>query len=701
MDDDVPTVKKVAYGEVPAFDGTPVKASTDQYDYTFKSWDKDLVAVTGPATYTAIFDESLREYTITFIVNGASSTVEVPYGTIPTFDGSLDVAGKLFQSWDKDIVAVTGPATYTAVFVDDVPAQNGVASYNLSEVLDLVIALNHTNATLSSLSYGGKTLNSDYYAFDADADTITIKNDLVKSLFLTANEESTIKASFTLGENTLAADLKVKATKNEAAIGDNVALNSSIRITDLAMTADWTLNCNAFNRGKVGSPAYMTDGANNMWEALGTNEIGADKAAGGLGYFIFDLGQEYFLSTIKYIGYHDWWMGGNYVKVASKADYSDAVSMQFVPGGLQADSQTDQIISLDIKYRCRYILVTNDKENSGSLSAMTGLQAYVGDESSYSNVGRNVAPLADVKVKSMDMSEDVAVSSINSSSTARSADLGHITNGDFDMWFALATQSGTEAWFVLDLRQSYYISTIKFSFYHDWWCDYDQVQVASSADFSDAKNVYLSLSGVQSGEGLTADVYDDCRYIRITNHHSRDVVTLETVVTDVQAFVGDKTLGIPAGAKVSTNASYKFLASDLTTEAIAKPMDSGSYKNWHDMVNGDAGPAKSSVYLDDADGNHIVGYLAMDLGKNFNISKAEFNFWHDWTFTGVKLYVASAADFSDKKVVYSADSILSTDNTLTSATFDTVSARYVLLTAAGQGGFSCFSELDVYTGAVA
>lgn len=400
--DDVPTVKKVAYGEVPVFDGTPAKASSEQYDYTFKSWDKELVAVTGPATYTAVFEESLREYTITFIVNGATSTVQVPYGTIPTFDGSLDVDGKLFQSWDKDIVAVTGPATYTAVFVDDVPAQKGVASYNLSEASDLVITLNTTNATLSSLTYGGKTLNSNYYTFDADADTITIKNDLVKSLFLTANEESTIKASFTLGENTLDADLKVKATKNEAAVGDNVALNSSIRITDLAMSADWTLDCNAFNRGKVGSPAFMTDGANNMWEALGTNEIGADKTAGGLGYFIFDLGQEYFLSTIKYVGYHDWWMGGNYVKVASKADYSDAVSMQFTPGGLQADSLTNQIISLDVNYRCRYILVTNDKENAGSLSAMTGLQAYVGDESSYSNIGRNVAPLADVKVKSMD-----------------------------------------------------------------------------------------------------------------------------------------------------------------------------------------------------------------------------------------------------------------------------------------------------------
>lgn len=48
----------VAEGEVPVYKGsTPTKASTEEYKYTFKGWNKEIVAVTGNVTYVAVFDE--------------------------------------------------------------------------------------------------------------------------------------------------------------------------------------------------------------------------------------------------------------------------------------------------------------------------------------------------------------------------------------------------------------------------------------------------------------------------------------------------------------------------------------------------------------------------------------------------------------------------------------------------------------------
>ena len=120
------TDKDVPYGETPAYNGEqPTKAADEQYTYTFKGWTPEIVAVTGDVTYTATFDQTLNKYTVTW-KNEDGTELEkdenVPYGTMPSFDGTeptkeADAQYRYtFKGWDTEIAEVTGDVTYTAQY---------------------------------------------------------------------------------------------------------------------------------------------------------------------------------------------------------------------------------------------------------------------------------------------------------------------------------------------------------------------------------------------------------------------------------------------------------------------------------------------------------------------------------------------------------------------------------------------------------
>lgn len=128
MVDGVAVPATVAYGKVPVFpNGVPTKTADAQYTYAFSGWNTEPVAAYGDATYTARFERTVNEYTVTWDVDGTKTTVKVAYGTVPTYDGTPTKAADAqytytFKGWNTEVVAVTGDVIYIAQF-DAVPVE--------------------------------------------------------------------------------------------------------------------------------------------------------------------------------------------------------------------------------------------------------------------------------------------------------------------------------------------------------------------------------------------------------------------------------------------------------------------------------------------------------------------------------------------------------------------------------------------------
>jgi hypothetical protein len=125
VDEDGTTVLASAeydYGTTPVAPADPTKEATAQYTYTFSGWDKEIVTVTGAATYTASYTATVNKYLITFLNDDESvlCAEEWEYGATPSCEEPTKEADEqytyLFAGWQPEIVAVTGVATYIATY---------------------------------------------------------------------------------------------------------------------------------------------------------------------------------------------------------------------------------------------------------------------------------------------------------------------------------------------------------------------------------------------------------------------------------------------------------------------------------------------------------------------------------------------------------------------------------------------------------
>ena len=164
---------ETAYGSLPVAPTEGLDYSTDTMIYTFKGWHTEIVEVTGEAEYYALYDETPREFTITFIYDGKTETATFKYGetvVLPTPAGYSDATGTYaFKAWDKEVVPVSGDATYTAEYImtakvlysqnfNDKDFDRNSLKERYNEVLDATWTLN--------LMAGGSYAKTEAYAND-------------------------------------------------------------------------------------------------------------------------------------------------------------------------------------------------------------------------------------------------------------------------------------------------------------------------------------------------------------------------------------------------------------------------------------------------------------------------------------------------------------------------------------------------------
>lgn len=116
----------VPFGSTPSYDGAdPTKQATDEFTYSFAGWNKDIVPVTENVVYTAIFDSTVRTYTVTWKDedgNALETDVNVPYGSEPSYEGAVPTKEAdaqytyTFNGWSPEINKVIGDIAYTAVY---------------------------------------------------------------------------------------------------------------------------------------------------------------------------------------------------------------------------------------------------------------------------------------------------------------------------------------------------------------------------------------------------------------------------------------------------------------------------------------------------------------------------------------------------------------------------------------------------------
>ena len=113
------------YGAMPEYKGaTPTKLEDAQYTYTFKGWDNEIAAVEGNATYTATYNNHIKQYTIRFLDEDSTvlETKQVNYGDVPAYTGATPTKEQTaqytysFTGWSPEVVAVTGNADYVAQY---------------------------------------------------------------------------------------------------------------------------------------------------------------------------------------------------------------------------------------------------------------------------------------------------------------------------------------------------------------------------------------------------------------------------------------------------------------------------------------------------------------------------------------------------------------------------------------------------------
>ena len=135
--------KSYQHGSIVAYGGVaPTLASTAQYSYTFKGWDVEPTNAVEDFDYHAVYDSTIRSYTVTFN-NADGSKIEsatFEYGKMPSCSKTptreATVEWKYsHKGWKPALDFVTEDASYLAIY-DSIKVKYKVTFMNGTSVID-------------------------------------------------------------------------------------------------------------------------------------------------------------------------------------------------------------------------------------------------------------------------------------------------------------------------------------------------------------------------------------------------------------------------------------------------------------------------------------------------------------------------------------------------------------------------------------
>lgn len=390
----------------------PTREETAQYFYDFDGWDKEVVPVTGEATYIATYLQTLRTYSVTWKNEDGSileGDVNVPYGEMPSYDGATPTKPATaqytytFAGWHIEISEVKGDMIYIATYTATVNTYTVTWKNADGTVLETDTLVPYGNMPEYNGSTPTKTATAQYTFTFAGWDTAVseVTGDVVyTATYYQVARKYTI--TWVFGSQTATTECEYGSTPtppSDFAIGDSYT-EDGITFTLVgwnvsAVTGEATYKATlsgSIEASPTKSCVYtMTDTAN--WLAGSTTYTYADSTARSLGLCGFDFSKLQQFSNVVItkasinlsLYYHTYWneqtyMKGRFGQVESSeiATIGGMENQDIVVAGDFADITTRQYktLSVDDEAVLEWFNTNIDNVISGSENSILATYFY-------------------------------------------------------------------------------------------------------------------------------------------------------------------------------------------------------------------------------------------------------------------------------------------------------------------------------------
>ena len=413
----------------------------------------------------------------------------------------------------------------------------------------------------------------------------------------------------------------------------------------------------------------LNDGYRTSWSGIVPTADGSTKT---LGWFYVDLGASMVMDRIILDMQHDWSGQDVVLQVASKADFSDAITIY--NNDIDNSLGLGDTVTADPNVKVEALLSNSGAADDGStgkggnifnFSPIVGRYVRVTNNQYGDGALQNYTAVGEIEVYAYELPSVNVVRSLSAdafSVTDYSGNaIAHVVPGrnvsdDFDYtyknlndgyktsWSAIVPSvDGTEkalGWFNVDLGAEYTVSKLMISMQHDWSGQDVVIQLANKADFTDAVTIYNN--DIDNSLGLSvATVGNVARNASLKNYGS-------------------------AGANTENNGNYFYIA-----PTVARYVRVTNNQYGDDKVHNYTAVGEIEVYATDAD---------ITVKNSSEVSPVGFS-EVSGTY-GKELSIALATSHSDAEIYYTLDgSVPTTQSTKYTAPIEIAMNKNVVIRA--------------------